>query len=160
MLFPILRFNNKPIERVKKTPFLGVLLDENLSWKSHMLALFQKMRRNVGIIHKLKFYLNSNNLIFIYHSLIAGHLRYCITWWNHGNTVLAKKIDNLCSKVINFIVKFNCNTTNLFSVIDMYTMEMGKLMHKFNQIKFRQRLRLRDRNICLFGLFYYPFTLP
>ena len=24
----------------------------------------------------------------------------------------------------------------------------------------RQRLRLRDRNICLFGLFYYPFTLP
>ena len=23
----------------------------------------------------------------------------------------------------------------------------------------RQRLRLRDHNICFFGLFYYPFTL-
>ena len=133
MQFPILRFNNKPIERVKKTPFLGVLLDENLSWKSHMLALFQKMRRNVGIIYKLKSYLNSNNLICIYHSLIASHLRYCITSWNHGNTILAKKIDNLCSKVIKLIVKSNCNTTNLFSVTDMYTLEMGKLMHKFNQ---------------------------
>ena len=133
MQFPILRFNNKPIERVKKTPFLGVLLDENLSWKSHMLALLQKMRRNVGIIYKLKSYLNSNNLICIYHSLIASHLRYCITSWNHGNTILAKKIDNLCSKVIKLIVKSNCNTTNLFSVTDMYTLEMGKLMHKFNQ---------------------------
>ena len=133
MQFPILRFNNKPIERVKKTPFLGVLLDENLSWKSHMLALFQKMRRNVGIIYKLKSYLNSNNLICIYHSLIASHLRYCITSWNHGNTILAKKIDNHCSKVIKLIVKSNCNTTNLFSVTDMYTLEMGKLMHKFNQ---------------------------
>ena len=98
-----------------------------------MLALFLKMRRNVGIIYKLKSYLDSNNLICIYHSLIASHLRYCITSWNHGNTVLAKKIDNLCSKVIKFIVKSNCNTTNLFSVTDMYTLEMGKLMHKFNQ---------------------------
>ena len=51
----------------------------------------------------------------------------------HGNTVLAKKIDNFCSKVIKFIVKSNCNTTSLFSVTDMYTMEMGKLMLKFNQ---------------------------
>ena len=71
MQFPILRFNNKPIERVKNTPFLGVLLDENLSWKSHMLALFQKIRRNVGIIYQLKSYLNSNNLICIHHSLIT-----------------------------------------------------------------------------------------
>ena len=54
MQFPILRFNNKPIERVKNTPFLGLLLDENLSLESHMLALFQKIRRNVGIIYKLK----------------------------------------------------------------------------------------------------------
>ena len=36
---------------------------------------------------------------------------------------------------------------------------LKQLQYNCNRLNKKQRLRLRDHNICLFGLFYYPFTL-
>ena len=112
--------------------FLGIILHENLSWKSHMLALFSKIRRNVGIIYKLKCYLNTNNLVNIYQALVTSHLRYCITTWNHGNKTLVQKLDNVCNKLKKYINKRKGrNKVNLMSINELYTLETGKFMHKF-----------------------------
>ena len=93
--------NNIPLERVDTMSFLGVILQENLSWKPHILNLLKQIRRNAAVIYKLKHYLNTNNMINIYHCLITSQLRYCITSWNHGNTTLMKKLDQLCNKLQN-----------------------------------------------------------
>ena len=45
---------NKPIEQVENITFLGIVLNEDLSWKPHMLFILQKLRRNFGIISKIK----------------------------------------------------------------------------------------------------------
>ena len=36
--------NNKCIEQVKETVFLGVILDENLSWKSHFSHIANSLK--------------------------------------------------------------------------------------------------------------------
>jgi len=82
----------KPLLRVKDIHFLGVHLNETLSWKSRMLAILKKIRMNAAIIHKLKYYLNTTNLASIYHSLITSHLRYCITTLNHGNQTIVQRM--------------------------------------------------------------------
>ena len=56
-----LYFKKKSIEQVKNRLFLGLHLNENLSWKPHMLALFKKLRRNIAIMYKLTFYSNKTN---------------------------------------------------------------------------------------------------
>ena len=46
------------IERVKEVVFLGVILDEHLSWKSHIAHLSSKVSRSIGIIYKSSFCLH------------------------------------------------------------------------------------------------------
>jgi hypothetical protein len=45
-----LKIDNNPIERVSSTKFLGVVLNENLSWNSHILVLVNKLNKNIGIL--------------------------------------------------------------------------------------------------------------
>ena len=43
------------LKRVDKTKFLGVTIDENLSWKNHIDGITKTISRNIGMINKLKF---------------------------------------------------------------------------------------------------------
>ena len=52
--------NEIPIEKVHAISFLGLLIDENLSWKPHMLTLLNKLR-SFGVISKLKYCLSNQN---------------------------------------------------------------------------------------------------
>ena len=128
-----LYFKKKPIEQVKNILFLRLHLNENLSWKPHMLALFKKLRRNIFIVYKLTFYLNKTNLLNVYYSLIVSHLRYGITVWNHGNQTIFQKLQRICNKFITYIQKNkHIEALNVLSINDMFTLETGIFMYKLN----------------------------
>ena len=126
-------FYKNPIKRVESIPFLGIILHEALSWKPHILALLQKVRRNIGILFKLRSYLNTNNLKNIFYSLVVSHLRYCITSWNHGNKTLVQNLENLCFKVQKQILSTNNENSHLLSIRGLYQLEIAKFMFKFHQ---------------------------
>ena len=44
------------LEKVSSTKFLGVIIDENLTWKNHIDAISKTISRNIGILTKLKHY--------------------------------------------------------------------------------------------------------
>ena len=48
----ILKFGRKKITNANHVKFLGVLLDETLSWRSHLIELSRKLARSVGIFYK------------------------------------------------------------------------------------------------------------
>ena len=48
------KLNNIPIERKSVTRFLGVLLDDRLTWSNHIAAINSKMSKYVGVLYKLK----------------------------------------------------------------------------------------------------------
>ena len=45
---------DRKIERKQSARFLGVIMNENLTWKDHILAIKAKMSRYVGVLFKLK----------------------------------------------------------------------------------------------------------
>ena len=45
----IIKFMKKKIQRKVSVKFLGVLLDSNLRWKSHVTELSKKLSRTIGI---------------------------------------------------------------------------------------------------------------
>ena len=47
-------FNGTVLEQVKHAKFLGVYIDEHLSWDKHIHEVACKVSRNVGILWKLK----------------------------------------------------------------------------------------------------------
>ena len=64
--------------------FLGVIINENLNWKDHILAVEAKMCRYVGILYKLKKILPLSARKNIFHSFVQSHLHYCSLVWGLG----------------------------------------------------------------------------
>ena len=50
----VLKFGRKKISQADHVRFLGVLLDEILGWKPHLVELSRKLARSVGIFYKLR----------------------------------------------------------------------------------------------------------
>ena len=68
--------NNK-IEQVSSLKFLGVYIDEYLSWCPHMKYLLSKLRSCLGATRKIRSFLNQKSLLTLYHSFFNSHLQYC-----------------------------------------------------------------------------------
>ena len=66
--------SNRTIKRVDEVVFLGVILDEHLSWKSHIHNVTRKVSKAIGIIYKSSFCLNKTSLHTLYYSLVYPYL--------------------------------------------------------------------------------------
>ena len=96
---PIVSLRGKQIEKVSSTKFLGVYVDEHLSWKIHMKHLLNKLRCSLGAVCRVKLLLNQDTLLQLYHSLINSHLLYCVQNWCYGNKTFCQNFNELA---INF----------------------------------------------------------
>ena len=98
----ISKFNDTPLKKVNTAPLLGVLVHKNFGWKSHILLLCKRIRRNIAVTYKLTHYLSIGNSVNVYF-LVTSHLRYCSFKWNYGNITLTQKLINICKKLEKFI---------------------------------------------------------
>ena len=80
-LLSTLKIANLPIERLTESKFLGVIVDENLTWSRHIKAIQTKMARYIGLMYKLKSQLPLKVRIQIFHSFVQSHINYCSLVW-------------------------------------------------------------------------------
>ena len=78
------KIKNHEIERKYSARFLGVIINDKLTWKDHTLAVKAKMSRYVGVLFKLKKFLPLSARKNIFHSFIQSHLHYCSLVWGLG----------------------------------------------------------------------------
>ena len=63
-----IRIQNVPIERVYATKFLGVQIDDQLTWKNHIEYTCKKLCKCVGILAKAQKKLHKSSLLTLYYS--------------------------------------------------------------------------------------------
>ncbi len=61
-----LKIDNTLIDRVYEFNFLGLTINENLNWKSHINKIANKISKIMGILNKLKYFLPLNAKFLIY----------------------------------------------------------------------------------------------
>ena len=76
-----IKFGRKLLTKAKYVKFLGLLLDENLSWKFHLSELSKKLARTCGIFFKIRCLLSTSTLILLYNTLFLPFLQYGIIVW-------------------------------------------------------------------------------
>ena len=69
--------DNSEIEQVFSTKFLGVIINENLTWSDHIYVLLNKTSKNLDVIRKLFKSLPLDILHSLYNTLIDPYLQYC-----------------------------------------------------------------------------------
>lgn len=80
----ILVVGNTVISRVQSVKFLGLLIDERLSWSVHINFLCTKLSKSLGILRFASRCLPRNVLMSMYFALFHSHLTYGLLIW--GNT--------------------------------------------------------------------------
>ena len=66
LMLPKLTISNHAIER-QEFKFFGVLLGENPNWKEHIKYTENKVAKSVGLLHKVRFFLEKNALLALYY---------------------------------------------------------------------------------------------
>ena len=63
-----LRINNDIIKQVSSVRFLGLIIDEGLTWKEHIDSVSKNIIKSSSLIAKLQHYANKNSLKLIYYA--------------------------------------------------------------------------------------------
>ena len=133
----ILNIKNAMVSQVREFNFLGVVFQENLSWKTHAYGVWQKIRGQYGAIKKISKNLCEHSLNILYHSFLLSHVKYCIPVWYHGQENIFTQIQNLCDKFTRLTYKIKkdmplvntAKTHMILSVKDLYMCEVTSIMH-------------------------------
>jgi len=78
--------NNEKLTRVYETKFLGIIIQSNLKWNTHIALLKNKISKTIGILCKVKNVLGTAHLKVLYQSLIEPYLNYCCIIWASPET--------------------------------------------------------------------------
>ena len=91
--------NNGSTDVVQHFNYLGIMLDENMSWKTHIAMVKNNTSRINGILHRLKYYFPQNILITLYKSLFTPHINYGSLLWGQAG----ENLDRIQKKTIRTI---------------------------------------------------------
>jgi hypothetical protein len=83
------------------TKFLGISINENLSWDNLIEILIRKLSMAGYIIRSAKTYMSTSSLIIIYHAFFHSLMTYGVIFW--GNSPHSKKIFYLQKVVIRIM---------------------------------------------------------
>jgi len=131
--------NNYCIKQVKEFKYLGVHVDESLTWQAHVEHLCTKLSKAAGIMFKLKNIAPRKILKTVYHSIVASHLRYGILAWGSANSTALQRLNNIHNRIIknmkysNETLEAAFKNLELMSITDLHQFELGKFIHKIKE---------------------------
>ena len=76
-----IKLNGSVIKQVHFAKFLGIYIDQHLTWDKHIQQVASKLSKNVGILSKLKFLVPQKTILMVYSSLVLPYLSYCNLVW-------------------------------------------------------------------------------
>ena len=102
---PELSIHNVHIENFTSVKSLGIFIDENLPWQTHIDKLSKKITSGIGAIKRIRDFVPTPTLRCIHNDLIQSHFDYCnIVWGNRGKTLFDRlqKLQNRAARGLTF----------------------------------------------------------
>ena len=135
-----IKIRGEIINQVENIKFLGIILDERLSWKEHVRYISTKLAKSIGILGKAKNYICKKLLrLSLYYSFIYPHLNYVVSVWGNCAQIHLKSVVKMQKKAVCFIDSAPPYTSTeplfnkylLLSLEKIYIYNIGTFMYKF-----------------------------
>ena len=133
------------------TKFLGMWLDQHLTWFKHIEMLILKLTRNQNLLKLSRNHLTTDTKKMIYHSHLGSHIQYgIILWGNSATKAQINKIQKIQSKSIKYITNKK-STTNSNKELRILTIDQQIELanYKFGYKLINNLLPSRTQAICL-----------
>ena len=101
-----------PINQSNQSKSLGLIIDENLSWKAHIHEISKKVSSCIGALKRVRPFVSMHTAIKIYKALIEPHFDYCSAVWDGLTQQLSEKLQKLQNRAIRVITKSSYDTSS------------------------------------------------
>ena len=137
----------------KTVTYLGIKIDENLSWNKQIETLAKKLSRTNSILSKLRYYVSKKTLTSIYYSLFHLNIVYDSPVWSFRSQINMKKIFVLQKKFMRLLSfsDYREHTSPIFKSLkvlklqDIIKFSILKLIYFY----FNDQLPLQVKNIFI-----------
>ena len=102
-----IHFDNKSIRRSKTVKYLGITLDENLTWNEHVSDVCNKLKRYFKIFYHIRKNINIEQVKITYYALIYSKIKYGITVYGFANKDKIERIQILQNKLLKVLLSKN-----------------------------------------------------
>ena len=109
----IIKIGDYEINRVYDFKYLGIVLDDSLTWKDHVRYVISRVGKRVGVLGRLRKNITIHAALEMYKSLILPILDYCDVVWASCNKVDIERLESLQRRASKIIVKSKCSTTSI-----------------------------------------------
>ena len=115
-----------------ETKFLGMWLDQSLTWHCHVQKLILKIKRNTYLLNNGKHLMDQETKKLVYHAHIASHIQYgLLLWGNNAKKEQISKINKLPTKCLQLIhPKATSKSLDILSIEEMIKLENMKFGYK------------------------------
>ena len=105
-----IKIDNANVEEKAYIKYLGIMMDEKLTWNQHIHHVNLKLSKGIGIIAKLRHLLCKSAIKMIYYSFIQPYINYGLLNWGCATNKNLDCIKKSMDKVIRLIVYLNVKT--------------------------------------------------
>jgi len=102
-----LKIQKKAITQKNSVKYLGIMIDSGLTWQIHIDSLSKKISRSIGLLYKIRPFVNKNILKMLYYSLIFSHLSYAIEIWGSADNIHLNRLFILQKRAVRILSQLN-----------------------------------------------------
>lgn len=129
------------IEREHSMKYLGVILDEHLTFDEHINYILTKASKKLGILRRARDYLNKSTKILLYKSLVLPHIDYCDLVYMCTTDLNLQKLQLIQNSACRIILQADIDIPimSMHEELDLPTLHQRRQIHTamdcFNNIK-------------------------
>ena len=138
-----IKFGSISLSQTSQVNYLGVILDEKMSWQQHIDKVQAKISSSVWAMSQVKNIVNKKALVAIYFGLVHSHLKYCISCWGGVCESKTAKLVTLQKRAIRSIFNVSMFTHSapffkrllILNFHDMYRHQIAMIVcrHRANE---------------------------
>ena len=98
-----LKIQKNAISEKNHVKYLGIMIDAGLTWQAHIDTISNKLSRAIGLLYKIRPYVNIQILKMLYYSLIFSHLNYAVEIWGSTHNIYLNQILILQKRAIRLL---------------------------------------------------------
>ncbi|KAK3932765.1 hypothetical protein KUF71_002736, partial [Frankliniella fusca] len=99
-----IKIENQEVSRVASVKYLGIIIDEHLTWNEHIKKIVPQLKAAAGLIYRLRKVLDVSKLKLLYYAYFHSHMCYLSSFWGISNSKHFKKISTLQNGVLKSIL--------------------------------------------------------